>query len=339
MTRDEHFMSLALAEAAKAKGRTSPNPMVGCILVRKGKIVARGYHHKAGEPHAEIEALKKLKDLRGLSLYVTLEPCAHYGRTPPCAEAILKSGIRDVVVGMKDPDPKVSGKGIRLLKKNRIRVRVGVLEEECRDLNRAYITHRTEHRPYVTLKIAMTRDGKIAVKKGHKTAPLKITGPAADRFTHELRDQTDAILVGAGTIRSDDPRLTTRLKKNGKNPIRIIVKGKTRLSLKAKVFRDGEASTWVFKGPRGKADLSKLLSESAQKGVLSLLVEGGHRIWKSFLEQKAVDRVLVFVSPKIYGPKGWDVSTWLVAALQKAGFSTNRMKISKLGRDLLCEFT
>ncbi|HEX5036058.1 MAG TPA: bifunctional diaminohydroxyphosphoribosylaminopyrimidine deaminase/5-amino-6-(5-phosphoribosylamino)uracil reductase RibD, partial [bacterium] len=224
-------MAVALDLARLGEGRTSPNPMVGAVLVRDGKIIGRGFHRGPGTAHAEIEALASSPPAplrhdvgegsrrRGEVLYVTLEPCCppkKGGRTPPCTDAILRSGVREVVVGMKDPDPRTCGRGIALLKKAGVKVRVGVLEKEARDLNEAYVVHRSKKRPFVILKMAATADGMVGVK-GKR---LKITGPEADAQVHALRDRVDAILVGRGTVEADNPRLTARPKGGrGKDPL------------------------------------------------------------------------------------------------------------------------
>ena len=342
-------MAVALDLARLAEGRTSPNPMVGALIVKKGRIIGRGFHRGPGHPHAEIEALNAVckggvtPPLQGATLYVSLEPCCppkKGGRTPPCTKAILASGIKHVVVGMKDPDPRMRGRGISFLKKAGIKVQVGVLEKEGLALNEAYVTHRTKKRPFVTLKIAATRDGKVGIKRRRgdtkgaaprpRVRPFKITGPEADAQVHALRDRVDAILVGAGTVSCDDPRLTTRLKgRKGKDPIRVILDGRLRVSPRARVLNlKSAAPTWIatavaetsakarrlrkkgaailsLKGdPRGRVDPGRLLRELGRRGVTHLLVEGGPRVWASFLERRVVDRVLLFIAPRYLGVKG-----------------------------------
>lgn len=338
--RDEDYMSIALDMARLGTGRTSPNPMVGAVIVKNGKIVATGFHRQAGRAHAEIEALRALNaqrsTLKAATLYVTLEPCCPPkadGRTPPCTDAILKSGIRKVVIGMRDPDPKVSGRGIRILKKAGIRVLVGVLEKECRELNEAYIKHRTAGRPFVTLKMAATTDGKVGVySRNGLRRPYKISMPEQLRMAHTLRDESDAILVGIGTVLSDDPRLTTRLKgTKGKSPIRIVLDGKLRIPLQSKALSRGvmdHAPTWIAttvgarhpnlsrlrrkgaeilfcrKDSEGRVDLPSLLTQLASRNILSLLVEGGPQIWSSFLTRGLVDRIILFRSHEVLGERG-----------------------------------
>lgn len=333
MAEEKDFMGMALDLARLALGRTSPNPMVGAVIVKNGKVIGQGFHQKAGMAHAEVEALKGLaagsSRLAGATLYVTLEPCCHHGRTPPCVEAIIQAGIKHVVVGMKDPDEKVSGKGIRLLKKHGIKVTVGVMEKECRDLNAAYIKHRQKKMPYVTLKIASTLDGKIALPSGDSKW---ITGEAAREMGHVLRDQHDAIMVGIGTVQKDDPQLTCRLggkKNSGHDPIRVVVDSQLSISSKAKVLRQiSSSATWLatalnendvkvknFKkkfsrvsfevlscrSEKNRVDLKYLLKKLAERGVVSVLVEGGPTLVTALLKQKLIDRVVHFISPTYLG--------------------------------------
>lgn len=315
-------MSIALDLARLGLGRTSPNPAVGCVIAHRDKILATGFHKGAGLPHAEAEALRKIDSphapgrsfLKQATLYLNLEPCAHFGRTPPCTEAILQSGIRKVVIGMKDPDPKVRGRGIRILQQAGLEVRVGVLAKECRELNQAYVTHRLKRRPYVFLKMAMTLEGMIGWKgRGPLSSALQVTGREAQLYSHGIRDQVDAILVGVGTVLADNPRLTTRLPGwNGKDPTRILLDSYLRAPLKARIFnlrslaktvvvsstqgkvRRGEALYCPLRKP-GEIDLKILLRKLADRGVLTLLVEGGPRVWSSFLQARLVDKVLLFV--------------------------------------------
>src|SRR5574341_629007 len=217
--RDKRYMEMALRLASRGAGRTSPNPMVGAVLVRSGKVVATGYHRHAGSDHAEIVALKRAgKRARRATLYLNLEPCSHQGRTPPCALSLIRAGVRRVVVGMVDPNPLVSGKGIRKLRQAKIRVDVGLLERECRRLNEAFSKHITRRIPFVILKLAASLDGRIATASGDSRW---VTGSAARRYVHHLRDQVDAVVVGAGTVLADDPRLTCRLR-GGRDPWRVV---------------------------------------------------------------------------------------------------------------------
>ncbi|UCF84800.1 MAG: bifunctional diaminohydroxyphosphoribosylaminopyrimidine deaminase/5-amino-6-(5-phosphoribosylamino)uracil reductase RibD, partial [Desulfobacteraceae bacterium] len=246
---DEKFMREALRQARKGLGRTSPNPAVGTVIVRDGQILAKAYHRKAGLPHAEAEALSKLRgSAPGGTLYVNLEPCNHHGKTPPCTEAILRSGIERVVVGMKDPNPAVTGGGCEFLRRNGIKLTTGVLEQECRQLNEAFIKFATSGRPFVILKSALTMDGWTATSQGHSKW---ITSEKSRQFVHRLRDQVDAVMVGIGTILADDPCLTTRLNRGlGKDPLRIIVDTHLKTPPNAKVLNhSSSADTLLVVGP------------------------------------------------------------------------------------------
>ena len=320
--RDEMFMREALRIARNAEGRTSPNPLVGAVIVRDGIIVAEGWHRKAGTPHAEVHALRMVGDLaKGATLYVTLEPCAHVGRTGPCAVAVRDAGIRRVVVAMSDPNPLVAGKGLKILRDAGVEVTVGVCEAEARQLNEVFLHWITTGRPFVVLKTAMTLDGKIATAAG---ASKWITGEAARLRVHELRDRYDAILAGIGTALADDPSLTTRLPdRTGKNPVRIIVDSNARLPLTSHVVTDGLAQTIVAvteaapeervaalrahgvdvltcgRGPH--VDLAQLMQELGRREIASVLVEGGGTVNFSLLAAGLVDKVHAFVAPKIVG--------------------------------------
>ena len=320
--QDEIFMREALRIARNAEGRTSPNPLVGAVIVRDGIIVAEGWHRKAGTPHAEVHALRMAGDLaKGATLYVTLEPCAHVGRTGPCAVAVRDAGIRRVVVAMSDPNPLVAGKGLQILRDAGIEVTVGVCETEARWLNEVFLHWITTGRPFVVLKTAMTLDGKIATASG---ASKWITGEAARLRVHELRDRYDAILAGIGTALADDPSLTTRLPdRKGKNPVRIIVDSQARLPLTSQVVTDGKAQTIVAvteaapqertmalrahgvdvlvcgSGPH--VDLARLMIELGKREITSVFVEGGGTVNFALLAAGLVDKVHAFVAPKIVG--------------------------------------
>ncbi|MDL1957359.1 MAG: bifunctional diaminohydroxyphosphoribosylaminopyrimidine deaminase/5-amino-6-(5-phosphoribosylamino)uracil reductase RibD [Candidatus Desulfofervidus auxilii] len=309
--------------AKRALGRTSPNPLVGAVIVKNGRIIGEGYHKKAGLPHAEIEAIKAAgRKAKGADLYVTLEPCNHYGRTPPCTEAILKAGIKRVFVGMRDPNPHVKGGGVEYLRSKGVEVETGILEEECRRLNEVFIKYVTTGFPFVSLKLAATLDGKIAL--ANKTT--WITNENSRIFVHRLRDIHDAILVGINTILKDNPSLTTRLpKRKGKDPIRIILDTNLRIPLEAKVLHlDSPAKTVIvtsFNAPsekikklkalgtevwqvdleNGKLSLKEVLKLLGNKQITSVLIEGGAKVAASFLQQKLVDKIYFFYAPKIFG--------------------------------------
>jgi diaminohydroxyphosphoribosylaminopyrimidine deaminase/5-amino-6-(5-phosphoribosylamino)uracil reductase len=316
---DEKYMRMALRLAGKARGRTSPNPMVGAVIVKNGKVIGRGYHQRAGEPHAEAIALKKAgNSAKGATLYVTLEPCLHMNkRTPPCTPLVVKSGVKRVVVAMIDPNPHVSGGGVKALRFAGIRVETGVLEAEAKILNEAFIKYITTGLPFATLKVAQTLDGKIATSSGESKW---ITGEKAREEGHRLRDTNDAILVGINTVLNDDPSLTSRIP-GGRDPVRVIVDSTLRIPLTAKVLtRKSLAGTviatlpnapkgkiaklqqigarvLVVKSAQGRVDLRDLMKRLGQQGIMSVLIEGGAEINASVLKARLVDKVVLFLAP------------------------------------------
>jgi diaminohydroxyphosphoribosylaminopyrimidine deaminase/5-amino-6-(5-phosphoribosylamino)uracil reductase len=327
--RDEELMAECLRLARLGKGHVSPNPLVGAIVVKGGEIVGRGYHRRFGEAHAERNALHDAgRNAQGATLYVNLEPCSHYGKTPPCTDAIISSGIRQVVVGLNDPNPLVKGRGIRALVSAGIKVREGVLCNECRELNEFFVKKMTTGLPFVTLKIAQTLDGRIAFPNRRSRW---ITSEESRKCSHELRAEYDAILIGANTVKLDNPRLTVRLVE-GRNPKRILLDGNLSTPLSARLFSDSlRSQTIVFtrrdgnegaerkkrilkrrgvevvatEGTRdGTIDLRRVLKSLAAHDILSVLVEGGQCVFTEFLESGLVDRLLIFVAPKVYGPEG-----------------------------------
>jgi len=322
---DIKFMKEAIRLAAKGLGRTSPNPAVGAVIVRKGRIVASGFHKKAGQNHAEVEALSVIEG-KGMAddiLYVTLEPCNHYGKTPPCTEAILKSGIKNLVVGMPDPNPSVSGGGMEYLKGKGVHVLSGILERECRRLNEGFIKHVTTGRPFVMAKSALTLDGWSATSEGDSKW---ITNERSRGFVHRLRDSVDAIMTGVGTIISDDPYLTARPKnRRGRDPIRIIVDTNLRIPHNANVLNHHSgAETIVVVGNHvskesireiekpgvsiltcpvkdGRVDLTALIESLGKMSVTSLLLEGGAGIMGSMIRDKLIDKFYIFLAMRILG--------------------------------------
>jgi diaminohydroxyphosphoribosylaminopyrimidine deaminase/5-amino-6-(5-phosphoribosylamino)uracil reductase len=318
---DEKYMAMALRLAEKAAGRTSPNPMVGAVVVKNGRVIARGWHERAGEPHAEAIALAKAgAAARGATLYVTLEPCSHTNkRTPPCSPLVIQSGVKRVVIAMSDPNPKVSGGGIKAIRKAGIEVVTGVLEPKARHLNEAYIKYITRGMPFVTLKIAQTLDGKIATASGES---MWITGEMARKAGRLLRDRNDAILVGINTILKDDPALTTRIPK-GRDPIRVIVDSRLRIPLTAKVLtqrstaktivatlasaskakvnqvRATGAEVLFVKSDKGRVDLRDLMKKLGYMDVMSVLIEGGAEINASALKAGIVDKIVMFIAPTL----------------------------------------
>ncbi|MHB8418685.1 MAG: bifunctional diaminohydroxyphosphoribosylaminopyrimidine deaminase/5-amino-6-(5-phosphoribosylamino)uracil reductase RibD [Myxococcales bacterium] len=318
-------MLLAVEEARKGLGRTSPNPAVGALVVRENRVVGRGFHRRAGRPHAEVEALAEAAGAaRGAELYSTLEPCDHQGRTPPCTQAILAAGIRRVIVGSDDPNPLVSGKGVRRLRSAGLDVVRGVAKAECDALNVEWFHYITTGRPHVTLKVAITADGKLAAGSGDSRW---ITGLAARRRVHRLRGEVDAVLVGAGTIRQDDPRLTARVA-GARSPLRVVLDGRLSVPPDRRVFGQGlpgsllvtaagaatAARTARFSakgveiaalpGRGGRLAPKRVLDLLGRRGVVRLLVEGGAEVHRQFIERSLWDRLLLFVAPKILGEHG-----------------------------------
>lgn len=355
---DEQWMKRALRLAEKGRGRTSPNPMVGAILVKDDKVVGEGYHAKAGEAHAEIIALERAReDAKGAILYINLEPCAHYGKTPPCAPRVIEAGVKRVAIGMEDPNPLVKGKGVEILRRVGLDVEVGILEKECRRLNEAFCKYILEKEPFVTLKVAATLDGKIAARDGDSKW---ISGEASRRFVHKLRDQVDGVLVGIGTVLRDDPLLTARVR-GGRDPYRIVLDSRLKIPEEAKLIGDFPAKVVIVatelapedkierlekRGVRilildskeGRVDLKSCLSELGGIGIMSLLVEGGSQVNGSFLDEGLIDKLLLFLSPKligdhrapgIFGGRG-------VSSLQEA-IPLKEMKAKKIGEDILIE--
>ena len=354
---DEQYMQRALKLAQLAEGDTSPNPMVGCVIVdAEGNIVGEGYHHKAGEPHAEVNALAEAKKLaQGATAYVTLEPCAHYGRTGPCCVALARAGIKKVVVACTDPNPKVAGQGIEYLRLQGIEVVTGVCEKEALRLNERFFTWITKQRPFITLKYAMTLDGKIATETGDSKW---ITGEEARTFAHRLRKQHDAVLVGIGTVLADDPELTTRLVR-GKNPVRVVLDSKLRISLMATILNPA-AETIIFTGSdadvvkgealaalpnvdvvrlplaEGKLPIAQVVQKLAERGITSLLVEGGSSVHGAFFDAGLADRVCAFIAPKLIGgakalpPVGGEG-----ADLVETGWQLEEVEIRQFGSDIL----
>jgi diaminohydroxyphosphoribosylaminopyrimidine deaminase/5-amino-6-(5-phosphoribosylamino)uracil reductase len=331
--------------------------MVGAVVVAAGEIVGRGYHPRAGEPHAEIFALREAgARTRGAALYVTLEPCAHWGRTPPCTEAIIAAGIERVIAAMADPDHRVSGHGLQRLTEAGIETRVGVAEREARDLNEAYVKHRITGIPFVTAKWAMTLDGRIATRTGESRW---ISGEASRALVHERRAVTDAILVGIGTVLRDDPALTASTA-SARQPRRIVLDSTLRIPPDARVLaQDGtpvivatteQASpavrtvleargveVLVAGGPDGRVDLTGLLRDLGRRGILSLLVEGGGTVHGAFYDAGLVDKVMVFLAPKILGgPAPGPVGGTGVAQLAQA-WHLARAEVHQLGEDLMIE--
>lgn len=353
MASDREYMQRALDLAAQGRGRTSPNPMVGCVVVRDGQIIGEGFHAKAGEPHAEVHAIEAAGDVHGATIYVTLEPCCFHGRTPPCTDLIIKHKPSRVVVAMPDPNPKVAGEGIFQLRNAGIEVEAGLLEDEARRLNEAFCKHIVTRMPFVIAKCGMSLDGKIATRTGDSRW---VTSEASRRRVHELRNEVDAILVGSRTVMLDDPSLTTRLEAGKtKDPIRVILDADDYLDPRARVFHlESKAPTWVVvpddrtvpgaaetihipSGPGG-LDMRHLMRELGARDVVSVLIEGGGTTLASAFEADLVDKVLFFVAPKIVG--GRDAITAVEgegAARMADAIPLERMRATPIGEDILIE--
>jgi diaminohydroxyphosphoribosylaminopyrimidine deaminase/5-amino-6-(5-phosphoribosylamino)uracil reductase len=348
MSSDEKYLRQAIQLALKAEGKTSPNPLVGAVVVKSGKVVGRGYHQRAGQAHAEILALRQAgKKARQATLYLNLEPCCHFGRTPPCVDKIAESGIKKVVISMPDPNPLVSGKGIRFLRKKGVKVKVGVLKKEALNLNAVFIKYITQSMPFVSVKVAESLDGKIASKSGDSKW---ISSFAARQFSQKLRAKVDAILVGKNTLLNDNPRLTNRL--SGFQPYKVILDSRLEANPKAKIFlkhpekvilattnlasmrkrklfqRLG-TQVYLVKRKAGRVDLRDLMKKLAAREISHVLIEGGGETVASALKEKIVDRIFFFVAPKIIGGKS--------APTAVAGEGIARLSQAIKVRDLQCE--
>jgi diaminohydroxyphosphoribosylaminopyrimidine deaminase / 5-amino-6-(5-phosphoribosylamino)uracil reductase len=352
--QDEYYMRFAIDLAKAGIGQTSPNPVVGAVVVKNGEIVGFGAHLKAGEPHAEVHALRmageKAKDA---DVYVTLEPCSHYGKTPPCADLLIETGVKRVIIATTDPNPLVAGKGIAKLRQAGIEVDVGILKQEADELNQVFFHYIATKTPFVTLKYASSLDGKIATKTGESKW---ITSEAARRDVHRYRHLHDAILVGVNTVIADNPSLTVRHVERGENPIRIILDTHLRTPLDANVVNDGEAETWIVVGSEVKEEkisqysgkhvqiikmsqpkivIDELLKVLGEKQVTSLFVEGGAEVHGSFIEAKAVNQVIAYIAPKVIGGKNSPAPIGGSGFAQMADVMNFKIKsVETLGPDL-----
>jgi len=353
-------MARAIALARQGLGRTSPNPAVGAVVVKNGRVVGEGWTRPAGGPHAEIVALRQAgRGAKGATLYVTLEPCAHHGRTPPCTQAVIAAEVARVVVGVGDPNPRVRGRGLRALAAAGIAVNTGILAEEAGAVSAWFRHYIVRGRPYVLLKLAASIDGRIATARGESRW---ISGPAARRWVHELRNQVDAVMVGSGTVLADDPALTCRMR-GGRDPLRVVVDGRLRISPRARIVRQRSraatliavtasaspararalaragAEVMVVPGRRGKVSLASLLRELAARGVVSVLIEGGGELAAAALRARLVDRLLVVTAPLVIGGDGRPMLASLgLGRLANAPRIVDE-RMSRLGPDLLREGT
>ena len=357
LSYDEKYMRLAMQLAGNAIGRTSPNPLVGAVIVKDNRVVGCGWHRKAGTPHAEVHALNQAGELaQGADVYVTLEPCAHYGKTPPCAKALVEAKVKNVYGGLLDVNPKVAGKGFKILEDAGIHVEYGFLQDELRKQNEAFFKWIEHKKPFVVLKAAMTLDGKIATATGQSKW---ITNETSRAYGYKLRDIYDGIMVGINTVIEDNPMLTARVD-GGKNPIRIVVDSSLRIDINANVVQDKSAKTIVAttdkadkdkilklqaqnvdvivvdKDENDKVDIEKLLNILGQQNICSILVEGGATLSGSFVAKKLVDKVYFFIAPKIVGGKEakTPVAGTGILNLQEA-LALKDIQIEKLEEDVL----
>jgi diaminohydroxyphosphoribosylaminopyrimidine deaminase/5-amino-6-(5-phosphoribosylamino)uracil reductase len=356
---DAHYLKMALRLASKGAGLVSPNPMVGAVVVQNGEVVGRGWHHRYGEPHAEVMALRDAGSLsRGATLYVTLEPCNHHGQTPPCTAAILAAGVKRVLAATPDPNRNVSGGGAAFLREKGIEVEMGLLAKESRALNEAWFAWVETSLPFVIAKAACSLDGKIATRTGDSKW---LTSETARAFGHRLRHECDAILVGIGTVLADDPQLTARLPRGlSKDPIRVILDSHLRTPPRACVLNlESPSPTWIATTPaaprnnlqslesqgaevfvlpekKGRVALEPLLQELGRRRVQSVLVEGGAEVLGAFLDQRLVDKFYFFYAPKILGGKNAypAVAGQGVANLSEA-HQARDLSLRRLGPDLL----
>lgn len=352
---DAYFMRQALRLARRGLGRTSPNPPVGALVVRGGSVVGRGFHARAGQAHAEVVALRQAAGrARGATLYVTLEPCAHLGRTPPCTEAITAAGIARVVFGARDPNPQVEGDGAGRLRRAGIAVVAGVAQADCDDLISAFRKHVTTGLPLVTLKLAASLDGRIATCTGDSKW---ITGEAARAIAHRLRDQHDAVLVGVETVIRDDPALTCRLP-GGRDPLRVVLDRRLRISETARVLTNtGPAATVVatalaggakwrrlqvrgvqlvrVPAVRGGVSLRQVLAWLGRAGVSAVLIEGGAAVAASALKARLVDRMVLFYAPKLIGGDGRPMLDALGVRAMREAWELGAVRVRRVGADFM----
>ncbi len=362
---DNHtkYMSLALRLAKKGEGTTSPNPLVGAVLVKRGNIIGRGYHKKAGLPHAEIEAFndaaKKKNSIKDATLYVTLEPCCHTNkRTPPCVKAIIEKKISKVFVSMLDPNPEVAGKGVRILRKNGIEVEVGILEEKAKQLNEAFTKYITTGKPFVILKLAATMDGKIAAYTGDSKW---IGSPTQRKYAHQLRGKLDGIMVGIETVLKDNPSLNVRFgKKMSRDPIPIVLDSKLRIPLDSNLLKIhetiiiatsdkskkrkaeklenlGATILNIKQDKNGRLNLKELARKLGKYKIMSVLIEGGSKVAASALKSGIVDKVVFFYAPKIVGAEGISMIGELDIPAIKKSIEIKNTKVKKINDELMVE--
>ena len=358
-TNDKYFMLQALELAKKAKGMTYPNPCVGALIVKSDKIIAKGYHQKAGAAHAEVNALKKAGKLaRGACMYVTLEPCSTFGKTPPCTHAIITAGIDRVVIATADSNPIHKRKGIKILKKHGIKVDVGVLESEAKKINEDFNKFMKHNKPFITLKIAQTLDGKMATCTGDSRW---ITSLDSRKIAHELRFRSQAILTGIGTVLSDNPKLTNRLYSNKNNPVRIILDSQLKIPLNANILKDNCPKVIIFtsqktnqkkykhlstlkhvniikvKKTAAGLSLKEILKILDEMNIINILIEAGPKLLSSFVKQDLVDKIIFFIAPKLLADKNaLGVDTGMKNKISKA-ISLKNATYKILGDEIMLE--
>ncbi|MCL5057333.1 MAG: bifunctional diaminohydroxyphosphoribosylaminopyrimidine deaminase/5-amino-6-(5-phosphoribosylamino)uracil reductase RibD [Actinobacteria bacterium] len=357
---NSYYMRMALDLAASAMGRTSPNPMVGAVLVKDGKVLGKGYHARAGTPHAEIVALSDAGEAaRGSTLYVTLEPCCHHGRTGPCTEAVIAAGVKKVVAAMTDPNPVVAGKGFDRLREAGLEVEAGILEEDARNLNEVFIKYITTGLPFVVMKSAASLDGKIATRTGESQW---ITGPGAREYGHRLRDRYDAVMVGINTVLADNPSLNTRLPGGGRDAVRVVLDSQARTPPEANIIKSSPLAPVIIittpgapaekvkalegNGARveivpavsGRVDMKEAFASLARRGITSVLIEGGGQVHASALDSGMVDKVVWFIAPMLIGGREAPGALGGEGPESLAGATAlDRVSVSRIGGDILVE--
>ena len=360
--KEDGFMRTALKLARRGAGRVSPNPMVGAVIVKHGKIKGEGYHRFFGGAHAEINALEQAgKAAQGADIYVNLEPCSHFGKTAPCVDALIKSGIKRVFIGMVDPNPEVSGRGVKKLKKAGIEVKQGILEKECRRLNESFIKYITKREPFITLKSAAGLDGKIAAYTGDSKW---ITCEKSRKLVHRLRFESDAVMAGVGTVIADDPLLNVRMvKKARKEPFRVIIDSGLKIPLQSKILKPGAAEKTLVavlkeksvskkaekikkigariipvSGENNRIDLKKLLRILAKQGIASILLEGGSEVNAAALEAGIVDKIMLFYAPKLIGgKKSFSIIGGQGKEYIRDSVNIDKIEIKRVGSDFVVE--
>ena len=353
MISHKKYMDLTIKLAEKGKGSTSPNPMVGCIIVKRGRIVGKGYHKKAGAEHAEVLALNDAgKKAINSTMYVNLEPCSHWGRTPPCTEKIVEAGVREVIIGMEDPNPLVDG--FRELKFRGLKTKIGILENDAKKLNEAYVRYMKTKRPFVIIKVAMSADGRIATKTGDSKY---ITSKEARTYVHQLRTEVDAVMVGLNTVLRDNPELTPRLIK-GKDPMKIVVDSKLKIPKNCNLVKEpskliiattGKASkndvkklqqkgvnVIITKTNKGLVDLEDLMKQLGKHEITSVMIEGGSELNSSAIKDGVVDKILIFTAPKLIGNGLGAIGNLGVNKIDKA-IELKNPEVKKIGKDVLIE--